>query len=71
MVETNRSPAIRLDETAWEQKRGEHCVEDETPPYKRTWGLPILSVQISSRRYKYNHPRGAIGIVVYRNETPS
>ena len=36
-----------------------------TLPYKKTFGLPVVEIR-KCRRVRYTHPRGAIGIVVYR-----
>ena len=58
--------ALRIPDTAaWEALRGRHCVEDPVLPYARTYGLPILWVR-STEPHAYKHPRGAIGIVIYK-----
>lgn len=49
----------------WNAFRPQHLVNSPTLPYKRTFGLPILSVQSMSPTPFY-HPKGAIGIVRYR-----
>jgi len=50
----------------WASLRQRHCVEGNALPYKRTFGLPLLSVgRIPPVRFA--HPQGAIGIVIYRN----
>ena len=53
------------DESAWIALRGQHCVDGAALPYKRTFGLPVLSVH-KVAPLKYTHPRGAIGVVRYR-----
>ena len=49
----------------WNALHPQHLVNAPSPPYKRTFGLPILSVQSMSTTPFY-HPRGAIGVVRYR-----
>jgi hypothetical protein len=50
----------------WQAATAEHCVECPNPPYKKTWLHPLSSVCLSSGCWPYIHPRGAIGIVIYR-----
>ena len=56
-----------LDDATWEGYRTQHLVPTEKPPYRKTWGLPILCVH-SVSPVKYKHPRGAVGIVRYRTQ---
>ena len=50
----------------WNALRNQHLVNSATTIYnKRTFGLPILSVQ-SMCPTPFCHPRGARGIVKYR-----
>ena len=44
-----------------------HLVSLPALPYKRTFGLPILSVKKMSKRLPYVHPKGAVAVVKYRN----
>ena len=46
----------------WNGLRHHHLVNAPNPPYKRTFGLPILSVHGMSPT-PFHHPRGAVGIV--------
>ena len=50
----------------WNARRNEHRVTAESLPYKNTFGLPILSVEALRPPVRYTHPRGAVGIVIYR-----
>ena len=54
------------DAVAWEALRGQHRVEGAALPYKRTFGLPIRRARRTAP-YMFKHPRGAIGIVIYRS----
>jgi len=47
------------DANTWASLRVRHCVEDAALPYKRTFGLPVLSVH-KIAPLKYTHPRGAL-----------
>ena len=49
----------------WVALKGQHLVDTVVLPYKRTHASPILKVT-ALRPQTYVHPRGAIGIVVYR-----
>ena len=49
----------------WLTLRSQHSVMLDDPPYKRTYGLPILSAHRVSP-VPFSHPRGAINIVIYR-----
>lgn len=53
------------DAVTWEALRDQHRVEGAALPYKRTFGLPILRAA-RTVPHRFKHPRGAIGIVVYR-----
>jgi hypothetical protein len=57
-----------LCETAelWRATAARHCVESPSPPYKKTWLHPLSSICRSAGPWPYIHPRGAIGIVIYR-----
>ena len=49
----------------WLALRPQHHVPLDDPPYKRTFGLPILSArQVSA--LPFHHPRGAVNLVIYR-----
>ena len=49
----------------WLAQRPQHRVMLDEPPYKRTYGLPILSAHRVSA-IPFQHPRGAVNIVIYR-----
>ena len=49
----------------WRKLRPQHHVPLDEPPYKRTFGLPILSAHRVSA-IPFHHPRGAINLVIYR-----
>ena len=57
-------PITTIDE--WNRLREQHRDDSQKLPYRRTFGLPILSVRPSSHRVPFTHPKGAIGIVRYR-----
>ena len=59
-------PVCIKDETTWASLRDQHRVESEHLPYRNTWGLTILSAR-AVPPVKYVHPRGAVGIVIYKN----
>ena len=50
----------------WIALRSEHCVQTDVLPYKKTYGLRIVSFGRLAKKYPYKHPRGAIGVVRYR-----
>ena len=54
------------DAHQWESLRHLHRVPGNVLPYKRTFGLPIQSVERLSPSVPYHHPKGAVGIVIYR-----
>ena len=56
-------PITTTDE--WLSLRPQHRVVLDDPPYKRTYGLPILSV-LRLSPIPFAHPRGAINLVIYR-----
>ena len=56
-------PIRTLEE--WTARRNEHLVKTGLP-YKNTYGLPVLSVEPLRPPVRYSHPRGAVGIVIYR-----
>jgi len=59
--------AFRIeDEEAWEKHRSDHLVQSTILPYKKTWGLHILSVNTLPEAIPFKHPNGAIGLVLYR-----
>jgi len=49
----------------WNALRPRHRVESLTLPYRKTFGLPIMSA-VAVAPAPYWHPRGAMGIVRYR-----
>ena len=49
----------------WIALKPQHRIMLDEPPYKRTYGLPILSAHRVSA-IPFAHPRGAINIVRYR-----
>ena len=59
------SAIVITDENMWGFLRERHCVEGDAPPYKRTFGLPVLSAS-RVEPLTFTHPRGAIGIVRYQ-----
>jgi hypothetical protein len=54
------------DEDVWASLRDKHRLEGAQLPYKKTWGLSILSARPVSPPVSYVHPKGAVGIVIYR-----
>ena len=50
----------------WQELRPLHCCEDDELPYKKTRGLQISNVEVVSPEIPYKHPKGAIGIVIYK-----
>ena len=54
------------DDAEWQALRQQHMVKSSTRPYRHTWALPIESVEIFEKTIQYQHPRGAVGIVIYR-----
>ena len=55
------------DEATWASLRDQHQVTGERLPYTNTWGLNILSASPVSPPIEYIHPKGAIGIVIYKD----
>ena len=44
----------------WNATRDRHLVPAATRPYKKTFGLPILSVTPYDKKFPYTHPQGYI-----------
>ena len=57
------------DVDEWIKRRSLHCVSADHLPYKRTFAIPILHVEKIDTPLPYIHPRGAVGIVRYRQPT--
>ena len=55
-----------LSAEQWASLRPQHRCNDATPPYRTTYALPVLSAQATNPRVRFQHPRGAIGIVRFR-----
>ena len=58
-------PLRITSEEHWAALRLRHRVVSKSLPYKRTYGMPILSVRALSP-ISFQHPRGAISIVKFR-----
>ena len=58
------TPTHIKTQSEWTELRPHHCVNGPMP-YKKTYGLPINSIE-RTRRIPFDHPRGAITIVKYR-----
>ena len=56
---------VELDLAEFQARKREHLVEADKLPYKRTFGMPVLTIRALPQR-PYIHPRGAIGIVRVR-----
>ena len=50
----------------WDSLRSQHRVPGNVLPYKRTFGLPIRNIESLKPPVPFHHPKGAIGIVKYR-----
>ena len=50
----------------WHSLRTQHRVPEHVLPYARTFGLPILNIERLSPPIPFRHPKGAIGIVKFR-----
>jgi len=46
--------------------RNDHCMDTETLPYTYTYGLSIKKIEHMTGGFPYKHPRGAIGLVIFR-----
>ena len=58
--------AVRIDTRRhWRSLFHHHRVSGYSLPYKRTFGLPVSDVR-RARAVRYLHPRGAIGLVKFR-----
>ena len=58
---------VRIEsDSEWNSLRHTHLVDSHERPYDKTYGLPILNVNKLPAHVRYQHPRGAVGIVVYR-----
>ena len=55
-----------LDTQQWDSLRSQHRVPGNDLPYKRTFGLPLHSIERISPPIPFHHPKGAVGIVKYR-----
>ena len=51
---------------SWTDHYSQHRVDLPMLPYKKTYALPILSARPTGRMIPYIHPKGAIGIVKFR-----
>jgi len=56
------------DLETWKSFRPKHLVESDDMPYKKTYGMPLLDTTAVGTPIPYKHPKGAVAIVVYRNE---
>ena len=54
------------DAQQWESLRHLHRVPGNVLPYARTFGLPINDVERLNPPIPFHHPKGAVGIVKYR-----
>ena len=54
------------DAQQWESLRHLHRVPGNVLPYARTFGLPINGVERLNPPIPFHHPKGAVGIVKYR-----
>ena len=55
------------DKDTWIKLMEQHCVKMEGLPYKTTYGHPVLCCN-KVKPVPYEHPRGAVGIVVFRGQ---
>lgn len=55
-------------DSSWRQLRCEHHVDTHCKPYRRTFGHQVLDMEMFEQPITYEHPKGAIGIVVYRQQ---
>ena len=53
----------------WRRLLPQHRWETAVRPYKTTYCLQLSQVSRVRRPHKYKHPHGAIGVVVYREDT--
>ena len=51
----------------WNALRPQHRVPEKSLPYKNTFGLPVRRHETLTKTLPYQHPRGAIGLVIYRH----
>ena len=58
-------PVPILDKDLWVALRSQHCVDTDELPYKKTWGMPVLSARAVTHK-KYKRLRGAVGISLFR-----
>ena len=58
-------PSRIASKAEWAALKSQHLVDTLEMPYQRTFAIPIVRVT-ALHLYPYNHPKGAIGIVVYR-----
>ena len=54
------------DAHQWESLRHLHRVPEQALPYARTFGLPIHDIERLNPPIPFHHPKGAVGIVKYR-----
>ena len=54
------------NDVEWRRLHPKHLVKSRSRPYKRTWAMPIESIQQFETQVPYLHPRGAVGIVIFR-----
>ena len=60
------SPIPIVSQEQWVEMRPQHCVDGAELPYRKTYALPILNAR-PTRPIPYVHPRGAIGLVKFRD----
>ena len=56
---------VELGLEEFRARQHQHLVEADNLPYKKTFGMPVLTVR-ALPQHPYTHPRGAIGIVKAR-----
>ena len=57
--------ATRATHREWRDRVGEHVVRSRHLPYQNTWLHPLESVCLATVMLPYNHPQGAVGIVIF------
>ena len=63
---TLEKPLQIKDISTWKQLLPGHCCNTDELPYKKTWAFQISNVEIVSPEIAYSHPKGAVGIVIYK-----
>ena len=58
---------MQIDAAKFKELKSQHLVDSDALPYKKkNWAIPLLNVKHLKPAIPYDHPKGAVSIVIYR-----